>query len=237
MSTCGWILRANSSNTRCWYCISVPKRAAWNRRSPSQIESIDLRRSVQRAMSVQRRSESHAATRSGTPTSFDAIATSLMCSTSRLCSEWNTWWTAVRPMFSLPRPSPVMKCASSSSLSYATLRPGQSVASTSLPSSSVQRRRIGSVQQAAVGSKVTGVGVVRDVVQERMAGADAHRPKRRPAPTRIVLDVRPRRGVTTCAKPFGTGNEVAVRVGRQQRHVEHVGIGRARCRAWSAPAP
>ena len=36
-STSGWILRANSSNTRCWYCISVVKRAAWNRRSPSQL--------------------------------------------------------------------------------------------------------------------------------------------------------------------------------------------------------
>ena len=33
----GWILRANSSNTRCWYCISVPNLAAWNRRSPSQM--------------------------------------------------------------------------------------------------------------------------------------------------------------------------------------------------------
>ena len=32
----GWILRANSSNTRCWYSISVTKRAAWNRRSPFQ---------------------------------------------------------------------------------------------------------------------------------------------------------------------------------------------------------
>ena len=43
--------------------------------------------------------------------------TSLVCSTSRLCSAWKTWWTAVRPMFSLTRPSPAMKCASSSSLS------------------------------------------------------------------------------------------------------------------------
>ncbi|MNR22250.1 hypothetical protein D3C85_1391930 [compost metagenome] len=32
----GWILRTNSSNTRCWYCISLVKRAAWNKRSPSQ---------------------------------------------------------------------------------------------------------------------------------------------------------------------------------------------------------
>ena len=29
-------MRANSSNTRCWYCISVPNFAAWNRRSPFQ---------------------------------------------------------------------------------------------------------------------------------------------------------------------------------------------------------
>ena len=32
----GCTLRAKSSNTRCWYCISVPNLAAWNRRSPSQ---------------------------------------------------------------------------------------------------------------------------------------------------------------------------------------------------------
>ena len=30
----GCTLRANSSNTRCWYSISVTKRAAWNSRSP-----------------------------------------------------------------------------------------------------------------------------------------------------------------------------------------------------------
>ena len=34
--TIGWTLRANSSNTRCWYSISVTKRAAWNRREPFQ---------------------------------------------------------------------------------------------------------------------------------------------------------------------------------------------------------
>ncbi len=34
MLTAGWTLRANSSNTRCWYCISVPNLAAWNTRSP-----------------------------------------------------------------------------------------------------------------------------------------------------------------------------------------------------------
>ena len=33
---------------------------------------------------------------------------SLVCSTSRLCSEWNIACTVVRPMFSLTRPSPAM---------------------------------------------------------------------------------------------------------------------------------
>ena len=42
---------------------------------------------------------------------------SFCASTCRLCSEWKIWWTAVRPIFSLPRPSPVMKCRSRSSLS------------------------------------------------------------------------------------------------------------------------
>ena len=41
----------------------------------------------------------------------------LMSSTSRSCSEWNTWWMVVRPMFSLTRPSPAMKCAFSISSS------------------------------------------------------------------------------------------------------------------------
>ena len=29
----------------------------------------------------------------------------------------------------------------------------------------------------------------------------------------------------TCGKPFGAGNEIAVRVGAQQRHVADVGVG------------
>ena len=40
-STFGCTLRANSSNTRCWYCISVAKLAAWNRRSPSHSSAAD----------------------------------------------------------------------------------------------------------------------------------------------------------------------------------------------------
>ena len=32
-----------------------------------------------------------------------------MFAANRLCSEWKIEWTAVNAMFSLPRPSPVMK--------------------------------------------------------------------------------------------------------------------------------
>ena len=97
--TCGWTLRANSSKTRCWYSISVTKRAAWKRRSPLHSPLGQL--PVGAARRVARLLD----------------AASLISSTRRLCSAWKTWWTAVRPMFSLPRPSPVMKCASSSSSS------------------------------------------------------------------------------------------------------------------------
>ena len=48
---------------------------------------------------------------------------SFWASTCRLCSEWKIWWTVVRPIFSFPRPSPVMKCRSRSSLSYSTFWP------------------------------------------------------------------------------------------------------------------
>ena len=47
--------------------------------------------------------------------------------------------------------------------------------------------------------------------------------------------------MTICAKPFGAGDEVAVRVGREQRHVESVDVGQldaeqvARLRLDDAP--
>ena len=109
----GWILRANSSNTRCWYCISVPNLAAWNRRSPSQTEA---RRSAPACVGSAATSTREPFVEEG-EVAWLASTTSLVCSTSRLCSAWKTWWTAVRPMFSLARPSPAMKWASSSSLS------------------------------------------------------------------------------------------------------------------------
>ena len=66
---------------------------------------------------VQRQSTSSHSFKNARSSAAEARTTSLVCSTRRLCSAWNTWWTAVRPMFSLTRPSPAMKCSSSSSSS------------------------------------------------------------------------------------------------------------------------
>ena len=99
ISVNGWILRTNSSNTRCWYCISLTKRAAWNKRSPFQISPSALSGTWSTCTS------SHSLIKARSPL---ARMVCLLASTRRLCSEWNTWCTAVRPMFSLPRPSPVM---------------------------------------------------------------------------------------------------------------------------------
>ena len=99
----GCTFRANSSNTMCWYSISLMKRAAWNRRSPFQPSAPVA---------------SFHWARAATPVSLvSLVSTFLMSSTSRSCSEWKIWWIAVRPMFSLSRPSPERKCASSISLS------------------------------------------------------------------------------------------------------------------------
>src|SRR3712207_5455613 len=50
-------------------------------------------------------SSSHSLRKARSP---DSIARVFTCSTVWLCSEWKMWWTAERPIFSLPRPSPVM---------------------------------------------------------------------------------------------------------------------------------
>ena len=102
-STFGWTVRANSSNTRCWYCISVTNLAAWNRRSPSHCSAATSAAVVGK---VVRSTLSHSLMKARSP---EARMVCLLASTRRLCSEWKMVWTAVRPMFSLPRPSPVMK--------------------------------------------------------------------------------------------------------------------------------
>ncbi|MNZ87082.1 hypothetical protein D3C78_1059310 [compost metagenome] len=98
------MVRANSSNTRCWYCISVPNLAAWNRRSPFQCRAA-ISAAVVGNTNNWASGISHWFRKL---TSLEAMATSLVCWTRRLCSEWKIAWTVVRPMFSLTRPSPAM---------------------------------------------------------------------------------------------------------------------------------
>ncbi len=102
-ATMGWTLRMNSSKARCWYSISVTNRAAWKRRSPKfqpVKRVLDLPLGALRAVTA------------GSVRTMFRIS-----SARRLCSEWKTWCTAVRPMFSLTRPSPATKCALSISSS------------------------------------------------------------------------------------------------------------------------
>ncbi|MNE77937.1 hypothetical protein D3C80_1742980 [compost metagenome] len=98
----GWMVRANSSNTRCWYCISVPNLAAWNRRSPFHTSASNSAWLVGNALTGV---SSHSLRKATSP---ESSTVSLVCATSRLCSEWKIACTAVRPMFSLTRPSPAM---------------------------------------------------------------------------------------------------------------------------------
>ncbi|MCY1558401.1 hypothetical protein D9M68_953320 [compost metagenome] len=78
--------------------------AAWNRRSPFHCRaSISAAVAGNAAGAVPGISQGDNAARSP-----EANRVLLVCSTRRLCSEWNTWCTVVRPMFSLTRPSPAM---------------------------------------------------------------------------------------------------------------------------------
>ncbi len=70
----GCTLRANSSNTRCWYSISVTNRAAWNNRSPySKVVAEVAWYDVFRAALA------------------GSASVVSMSATRRSCSEWNTW--------------------------------------------------------------------------------------------------------------------------------------------------
>jgi hypothetical protein len=100
-------LRANSSNTRCWYSISVTNRAAWNSRSPFQPSAVPA-------------ADCHCASAATPVAEVSLVRVFLMSPIRRSCSEWKTWWIVVSAMFSLTRPSPAQKCASSISSSYAT---------------------------------------------------------------------------------------------------------------------
>ncbi|MNG95547.1 hypothetical protein D3C79_545870 [compost metagenome] len=101
-STRGCTVRANSSNTRCWYCISVPNLAAWNSRSPFHTRAPISAGVTGKALTGL---SSHSLRKARSP---ESSTVSMVCATSRLCSEWKIACTAVRPMFSLTRPSPAM---------------------------------------------------------------------------------------------------------------------------------
>ena len=147
---------------------------------------------------------------------------------SRLCSEWNTWWTAVRPMFSLPRPSPVMKCGVE-----------QLVVVFGVAVARVAKADFG----VAVGDLANRHGGVGDVVQEGVSGADCqvgHLGKTIGVACVIRSDLNQcqrgagcarsqrlrRPAMTTCGKPRrGIRNEVPVWIGRQQRQVADMIVG------------
>ena len=115
----------------------------------------------------------------------------LLASTSRLCSEWKIVWTAVRPMFSLPRPSPVTKCGRA-----ARCRRCLAVAGGRVGVRSVRVGVAAPARRAVVGSwsQAARHRVVRDVVEEGVAGADALVGEAEPAPCgRIALDQAGRR--------------------------------------------
>ena len=149
----------------------------------------------------------------------------LMSPTRRLCSEWKTWWTAVRPMFSLTRPSPATKCGSSISSSY--------VAGRRRPAC-VARRRGPACGRRAVGGEPLRHRVVGDVVEERVAGPGAPRAPagvpRLPSTGAAAVEDDLREAVRPAHEP-------PVRVGRQQRDVQHVGVGERDAEHRPRPGP
>ncbi|MNJ74982.1 hypothetical protein D3C77_720000 [compost metagenome] len=76
--------------------------AAWNNRSPFHTSASI---SAWLAGSAVTGLSSHSLRKATSP---ESSTVSLVCATSRLCSAWKIACTAVRPMFSLTRPSPAM---------------------------------------------------------------------------------------------------------------------------------
>ena len=133
-------------------------------------------------------------------------------------------------MFSLTRPSPAMKCASSSSLSYSV---------------SAVARIVQADLDVAVGDAVRH-GVVGDVGEEGVAGADGADGRRidRGAGVPETTMSSAVFGMPSSAdagdhlrEAVRVGNEVAVRVGAQQRHVADVGVGQLDAEHRPRPAP
>ena len=214
----GWILRANSSNTRCWYCISVPNLAAWNRRSPSQIKR-DL---PGRWTSPRRVSHRSTASVGSTPLLDEGIVAGRQHHGLGVLDEPVV--LGVEHVVDGGQADILVGAA----VAGDEVRVEQFVVvgrrSARCPGCRgrfrCRRRRdpSGTALCAMSARKAwpVRIGSWRDEDVVRQAGDTVHRRSdcRRPAP--VV--------VTICGKPFGAADEVAVLIGREQRHVADVGV-------------
>ena len=85
-------MRANSSNTMCWYSVSVPNFAAWNSRSPfhwlSAMATPGVRTTPGSTQSLAKEMS---------PLLSSAWTVALVCAIRRSCSEWKICWMRGQP--------------------------------------------------------------------------------------------------------------------------------------------
>ena len=123
-------------------------------------------------------------------------------------------------MFSLTRPSPAMKCASSSSLSYSVgPLPGLPRPIVMSPSAILP---IGTASCAMSARKAWPVRMREPVGRVRRAAPGVPETTTSSAVFGMPSTPMP---VMTCAKPVAFGNEVAVLIGSQQGHAADVEVG------------
>ena len=138
-------------------------------------------------------------------------------------------WTAVRPMFSLPRPSPVTKCAFEHLVVVGERVVIVADAGIGVGSLAGHRRSPVMIVVDQAWRRVMG-----NVVEEGMAGAHRAHRFRADRSERIAFDHDVIVGIEDVVAADAdddlgiavrAGNELAVRVGTQFRHVVHVEIG------------
>ena len=142
------------------------------------------------------------------------LISSSMLATSRLCSEWKMWCTVLSPMFSFARPSPPVKWAPSISSSYVV----RSLSSSVPGSESGTGARSGSARRTGRCHRPAPRG------GRCRRGTRARCGRRWPGwpAGRGALDQSGRgHQLGEAVRP---GDEVAVRVHGQQRHVQDVGV-------------
>ena len=156
------------------------------------------------------------------------MATSLMCSTSRLCSAWNTWWTAVSPMFSLPRPSPVTEVRVEQLVVVGrrleVIADWPSGASVGVGTWGMGGLVLDRLDRTIPGSRVCAMSFRKACPVRRRSG---RRHQRCPRPTSSAAGIRfdeTRRG-HELRQAVRAGDELAVRIGGEQRYVEDVEVG------------